>query len=463
MLCVRHGSRRLRVGARSDVSAARSVSVDRQRSPGADRSHRHLPGNGAVVDGTNEPAVVVHGVAAVHMWIGATENESATGDLLARRTGGRDLLEPRGVVWRRGHYPGDARSDRSRVEVASLHLTVGNLRRRDRVVREVDSIDLAVDNVGAIDGVVGDVGRLHLGTGPEVVGLDGVRAAEGDCAAASQDEKEAQRRDDVGIRQVRTKPFTHWNPPIDPDWGGGQARRLVRLDGTANPATTVIQRRLYKELKGECMTGCTRSDQPNGVHSVLLRHRLLAQPGGFEGLGGVEEVLHPDDPAVLKLMKHRHMHLDCRPARLSGRVLVEHGENAVIARVDQALQVDGPVEILRPCAHELDETITPSIDGPEADGGVWIWIRYPFGIGCDEFGVEDRAWIAPRQASLELVDRSPHNLHVLLRHRLRSISRQEPAEAGPRRVRKRAHPEGVWRLVRAAPSVPCAGLFPGSE
>ena len=115
------------------------------------------------------------------------------------------------------------------------------------------------------------------------------------------------------------------------------------------------------------------------------------------------------------------MQVDCRAARPSGRVLVEHGDNAVIARVDQPLQVDGPFEILGPSAHELDETVAPSVDGPEAG---CVWSRYPFGIGCEGPGVVGRAWIAPSQASLKRLESPTHDLHVLLRHRPRSISRR---------------------------------------
>src|SRR4051812_5667395 len=157
------------------------------------------------------------------------------------------------------------------------------------------------------------------------------------------------------------------------------------------------------------------SRQANGS-APPIRRCLLPQTGGFEGFGGVAEVLHPDDPAVLELIEQSHMQLDWRAARLSGGVLVEHGDDAVIARVDHTLQVDGPFEILGPGAHELDKTLAPSVDGPETWG---VSSRDPFGIGCEEFGVEDRASIAPRQASLELVDSPAHDLHVLLRHGLR--------------------------------------------
>src|SRR3954453_24146225 len=131
-------------------------------------------------------------------------------------------------------------------------------------------------------------------------------------------------------------------------------------------------------------------------------------------MGGVEEVPHPDDPAVRKLIEQGHMHLNRRAARLSGRALMKHGQDAIIARVDQALQLDGPVEILDPSAHELDETLAPSVDGPKADGGARIWISKPFGIGNNDSGLENPALTPPSQTSLELVDSPAKNLHVPL-------------------------------------------------
>ena len=54
---------------------------------------------------------------------------------------------------------------------------------------EVRKTEAAIDNVGPVDRVIGYVGRLHLGTGAEVVGLHGIRACKSGCRAAQRHEQ----------------------------------------------------------------------------------------------------------------------------------------------------------------------------------------------------------------------------------------------------------------------------------
>jgi hypothetical protein len=69
----------------------------------------------------------------------------------------------------------------------------GQLAGGDRARPQVDRREPA-----ALQGVVSNVGAIHLVVG-DVVREDCVRAAEGDGSATTQEEKEAQGRDYVGI------------------------------------------------------------------------------------------------------------------------------------------------------------------------------------------------------------------------------------------------------------------------
>jgi hypothetical protein len=150
---------------------------------------------------------------------------------------------------------------------------------------------------------------------------------------------------------------------------------------------------------------------------------LLPQPGGFEGSVPVHEDPHAPDPAVCKVVDicHREVIVDSTGAPAHGGL--EKAEDPIRADALQAL--DGQPEV-RPSILDIGEK------APNAASAF---------VGTLDLGGRRKQLDVLRAASKVAVDVSLiqggngplHDLHVLLRHRLRSISR--PAVAQRRRKR----------------------------
>ena len=139
---------------------------------------------------------------------------------------------------------------------------------------------------------------------------------------------------------------------------------------------------------------------------------LLTQPGGFEGGLALHEDPHPSDPAVCKVVDvgDREVVVDSTDAPAHGGP--EKAENPIRADALQAL--DGQPEV-RPSILDIGEK------APNAASAF---------LGTLDLGGRRKQLDALRAASEVAVDISlvqggnspPHDLHVLLRHRLGSIS-----------------------------------------
>src|SRR5262245_18124193 len=147
---------------------------------------------------------------------------------------------------------------------------------------------------------------------------------------------------------------------------------------------------------------------------ALLRHRLLREPGGVEGVGAVPVAVVAHDPAVAQREQVSEFGFDGHTALLAPRSLPREHEHPVPAELDEALGFDAQVrerlEVLAKCGQELIETEPPPLH---------VW-----GLGADprmlDIGVEEvRREVA---GGPMLVDPAEY-FDVLLRHRPRSISR----------------------------------------
>src|SRR5829696_1366616 len=185
---------------------------------------------------------------------------------------------------------------------------------------------------------------------------------------------------------------------------------------------------------------------------VLLRHRLLRQPDGFEGVRGIEVGPRSNDAASFQLVDDGELQLHRHPASLAGRPLPQQADNAIIARVDQLLYLQRPtVEVLGPHAHELDEPITTAIArGRPGDLGR----RYPLGVLTDCSRIETGTKLAALHPRQERFEQPPRHLHVLLRHRPPSIPfdlGSANGERGPprREGRRQSAARSSWTTLSA--------------
>jgi hypothetical protein len=108
------------------------------------------------------------------------------------------------------------------------------------------------------------------------------------------------------------------------------------------------------------------------------------------------------------------MPFDRNPARLAGCPLAQNGDDQVITCVDQPLETHRPFrEVLREIPPELKESVAAPIyrNFTEGLGG-----QHPLVIVCDDFQIEPGAGIASLNSRLDLFDKPPHNLDVLLRN-----------------------------------------------
>ena len=87
-------------------------------------------------------------------------------------------------------------------------------------------------------------------------------------------------------------------------------------------------------------------------------HRLLRQPGGFEGVGRIEVVPNANHPTIFQVVHGSQVHFDRHTAPLTARPLMYQRDNAVIGGVDQPLDIERQmVEVL---CHVRMYSLTPS-------------------------------------------------------------------------------------------------------
>jgi hypothetical protein len=146
---------------------------------------------------------------------------------------------------------------------------------------------------------------------------------------------------------------------------------------------------------------------------------LLPAPGGFEGFGVAEVVPHSNHASTFQFVDLAEIHFDRHAAVSSGCRLEREGDNPVTASIDQSLGTNRPaLEILRPGLNELGETLaaTPYRPPRELAG------HYPLVVVRDGVG-NPGGGIPSLDRFLEPLENPTYDLDVLLRHRLRSISR----------------------------------------
>jgi hypothetical protein len=78
-----------------------------------------------------------------------------------------------------------------------------------------------------------------------------------------------------------------------------------------------------------------RPDEPVGVYFLLLRNRLLAEPGGFEGFGLVDEQFQSRELAILQRRKIAAPDRHLRFLRLETGADLDEDEHTVLTRVDE--------------------------------------------------------------------------------------------------------------------------------
>src|SRR5262245_53011423 len=161
-----------------------------------------------------------------------------------------------------------------------------------------------------------------------------------------------------------------------PDWLAGLAKALVRL--------------------------------PDDFH-VLLRHRLLRQPGGFEGLGLFGEAIDSHDEAVSKGVESRKLALDLDSFPTPKAPEID-GENPAILSLD-------PLQRLRgrglPAPDSDPDELFPSLMAE----------KFQVVIRTLDTGIDFDGRVQVPQGAIEVtivkgLGEGPQDLHVLLRHRL---------------------------------------------
>src|SRR5665809_42728 len=147
---------------------------------------------------------------------------------------------------------------------------------------------------------------------------------------------------------------------------------------------------------------------------VLRRHRLLRQPGGFEGFGFAVVAAHPDDLAVSPVDQVPHRLVNGSTAFTAVASNVQHGKRRVSQRpdlTDLGVPVgEGVVQVLPPATDSLVTAIAALHD--------------------EQAGDVLHVLVHKRQNGIEIPTVPGGNdpavaLQVLLRHRPRSISRAE--------------------------------------
>jgi hypothetical protein len=145
---------------------------------------------------------------------------------------------------------------------------------------------------------------------------------------------------------------------------------------------------------------------------------LLPQPGGFEGQFLIQIDLAFEELAVSKAQENRKFptHRDAASRTPTNDAIQVH--DAIFARIQETvvLAVESfhrGVKVLRPLHHPGKSSVGLSLEhGSELDLGV------------------NQAQKAVRISCVVGIDDLAHDLDVLLRHRLRSISREAAARGG---------------------------------
>ena len=151
--------------------------------------------------------------------------------------------------------------------------------------------------------------------------------------------------------------------------------------------------------------------------STFLRHRLLRQPGGFEGVrkvGASTELFEADEFSIAELPRDEERVADPGVAARHRPRNTPHGDDlvaSVIKTVDLLKRTGQDLPLL---SHYGDDFVVPS---PRARlngrGGIDV-LALRMNQGEDGFGV----------LPVPSIHQATNDLHVLLRHRLRSISRR---------------------------------------
>jgi hypothetical protein len=203
------------------------------------------------------------------------------------------------------------------------------------------------------------------------------------------------------------------------------------------------------------------SERTPQYFDVLLRHRLLPQPGGFEGLSLIHVALNADHVSIVHLKEDCRIGLELDPASPSTPELALQHDHTV-TRINELFRLEPAfipsLEVL--FLKRVPDFLKTTRDGalPEAaDGAMQLHVR-----------TNHRSWQVPLSPDHGRVDH-PHDLDVLLRHRPRSIAAREgqvegafPQTAGPHRPASERAP-GMRRLQNPAPKHPAAsrgGLAP---
>src|ERR1700726_753763 len=146
--------------------------------------------------------------------------------------------------------------------------------------------------------------------------------------------------------------------------------------------------------------------QPNHKLHALLRHRLLRQPHGFEGLCPVAVNVNAANLAAAHPKRETPTHVERQPTGPASTHRASGQEDTVLA-LDDPLHVRLALERLR---QRLPETG----DGLRADTYVWAWKLcrvVPHGVVVEP--VPGTLIVA----AANRFERGADDLHVLLRHR----------------------------------------------
>src|SRR5215212_487091 len=151
-----------------------------------------------------------------------------------------------------------------------------------------------------------------------------------------------------------------------------------------------------------------RPDRPGGLRRHRL-HRLLPQPGGFEGLLAVAVVtLHPQHPPVAQRPDLEAAHPGGDPAAASSAGQPD-SRNDGFARIDDLLCFDlERIPHLMDCRDEAHEALVAAID---------VWVENVLRKIDDDLGIEKLRRLHEIPLAPEAVA-AAHYLDVLLRHRL---------------------------------------------
>jgi hypothetical protein len=145
---------------------------------------------------------------------------------------------------------------------------------------------------------------------------------------------------------------------------------------------------------------------------VLLRHRLLPQPGGFEDIGAIPFEMRFQDAAVMYADSVRDMPVEIKPASCSSAAPTDINHYPIALTADD-LDIEPCIVYLSRDPRDLFDHLIASHKrtrlGPTVGHG-------EAAFGSKEVG--EALYVPSLEAAVGLQD----DLHVLLRHRPRSIS-----------------------------------------